>query len=198
MLPLLFSDPAIFMLMLGGIIIAIGIHEAAHCYMADYLGDPTPRSQGRLTLNPIAHLDLFGTFAIIATGMFGWGKPSPYDPYNLQNPRRDSALIALAGPVSNLLLAGIFSLLLRFVHLPPAILLVVVSYIALNINLAVFNLIPVPPLDGSKIFLNRNPLAGRDSIWLLLLLILPLVNGYSLAGLVVSPISSFIFKLLVP
>src|SRR3989304_4344518 len=118
MLDLLFTSPLSFVVIFGGIIIAIGIHEAAHCYMADYLGDPTPRSLGRLTLNPLAHLDPLGTLVILVTGAFGWGKPSPFDPYNLKDVRRDTALIALAGPVSNILLAILLSFLFRLFS-PP-------------------------------------------------------------------------------
>src|SRR3989304_6068303 len=98
MLDLLFTNPFSFVVIFGGIITAIGIHEAAHCYMADYLGDPTPRSLGLLSLNPLVHLDPLGTLVILVTGAFGWGKPSPFDPYNLKNPTRDTALIAPAGP----------------------------------------------------------------------------------------------------
>jgi len=110
MLSLLFQSPLEFIVVFGGLILAIGLHEAAHCYMADYLGDPTPRSQGRLTLNPLAHLDPLGTIAILLTN-FGWGKASPFDPYNLKDPKRDTAIIALAGPVSNILVAVLLSIL---------------------------------------------------------------------------------------
>src|SRR3989338_4548037 len=134
MLPLLFSNPYAFILFFGGLIIAIGIHEAAHCYMADYLGDPTPGDQGRLTLNPLAHLDPVGTLVILVTGMFGWGKPSPFDPYNLRNPQRDTALIALAGPVSNLLLALGLSLIARL-GVPQFLLSIFYFLISLNVNL---------------------------------------------------------------
>src|SRR4030066_1301523 len=113
MLNLIFSNPSAFIVIFGGIILAIGIHEAAHAFTADYLGDPTPRSLGRTTLNPLAHLDPLGTLVILVTGFFGWGKPAPFDPYNLRDPRRDTALIALAGPASNIVLAVIFSLVLR-------------------------------------------------------------------------------------
>src|SRR3989344_2725143 len=144
MLSLLFSNPYAFVVIFGGIILAIGIHEAAHCYMADYLGDPTPRSMGRLSLNPLVHLDPLGTLVILFTGLFGWANPPPFDPYNLKDPRRDTALIALAGPVSNILLAILLSLPLRFLSIPNSLVPIAYSLIALNINLAIFNLIPVP------------------------------------------------------
>src|SRR3990167_8066973 len=113
MFDLLFSNPPAFIIIFGGIIIAIGIHEAAHCYMADYLGDPTPRSLGRLTLNPLAHLDPMGTLVI---------------------------LITAAGPVSNLLLAIGLSLLTRFLPIPPSLFSIVYILVRLNIFLALFNL----------------------------------------------------------
>ena len=195
MLDLLFTSPLSFVVIFGGIIIAIGIHEAAHCYMADYLGDPTPRSLGRLTLNPLAHLDPVGTLVILVTGMFGWGKPSPFDPYNLRNPQRDTALIALAGPVSNLLLALGLSLIARL-GLPQFLLSIFYFLISLNINLAIFNLIPIAPLDGSKIFLKNQ--SNQYSLLLLLLLLFPIFGRHSIASLLVSPVSSFIIHILIP
>lgn len=204
MLDLLFNNPAAFVLIFGGIIVAIGIHEAAHSYMADYLGDPTPRSMGRTTLNPLAHLDPLGTMAILVTGFFGWGKPAPYDPYNLRNVKRDTALIALAGPVSNLVLATLLSLILRFVNVPQMVGLVLFLIIRLNISLAVFNLIPISPLDGSKIiglFMSHESAARfqrPQNPLLLLLLIMPIFGGMSLASLFVSPVSGFFLHLLVP
>ena len=195
MLDILFQNPLAFVVIFGGIIIAIGIHEAAHCYMADYLGDPTPRSLGRLTLNPLAHLDPVGTLVILVTGAFGWGKPSPFDPYNLKNPRRDTALIALAGPISNLLLALGLSLVLRLSTWPLALSTVFYFLISLNVNLAIFNLIPIAPLDGSRIFLKNQ--SNNYSLLLLLLLIMPIFGGQSLASLIVSPISRLILDILI-
>ena len=102
---------------LFGLIIAITVHEFAHALLADRLGDPTPRSQGRLTLNPLAHLDPLGTLMLFLF-RFGWGKPVIFDPYNLAHPRRDAGIISLAGPASNILLATILALSLRFLPLP--------------------------------------------------------------------------------
>ena len=198
MLDLLFTSPLSFVVIFGGIIIAIGIHEAAHCYMADYLGDPTPRSLGRLSLNPLVHLDPMGTLVLLITGAFGWGKPSPFDPYNLRNPQRDTALIALAGPVSNILVAILLSVLLHSLsNLSNLSILGILSFlISLNVNLALFNLIPVAPLDGSKIFFKNQ--SNNYSLLLLLLLIFPIFGGHSLASLIISPVSSFILRILIP
>jgi len=193
MLDLLFTNPFAFVVVIGAILIAIAIHEAAHCYMADYLGDPTPRSLGRLTLNPLAHLDPLGTIMIIVTGGFGWGKASPFDPYNLRHPDRDTALIALAGPTSNILIAVLISIALHLLPLQP-IAYVLIFIMRLNIGLALFNLIPVPPLDGSKIFFKHS---YSTNYLLLLILIFPIFNGSSLASLIVSPISNLLLRFLV-
>lgn len=131
--------------------------------MADVLGDPTARLQGRLTLNPIKHMDPVGSVLIpllttfLAGFTFGWAKPVVYNPYNLRNKRQGEFLIAIAGPFSNLLLALIFGMIMRFTIGPAGIItpfIEIVSYIVIiNIILAIFNLIPLPPLDGSKLFL---------------------------------------------
>lgn len=197
MLDLLFSNPFAFIAIFGGIIVAIGLHEAAHCFMADYLGDPTPRSLGRLTLNPLAHLDPLGTLAILITGFFGWGKSSPFDPYNLKNPKRDTALIALAGPVSNIILAIFLSLLFRMLPLPITISSVMFMLIRLNVYLALFNLLPIPPLDGSKVFTRLSPFVNQNSYLLLLLVILPIFGGHSLASIFVSPVANFLLDTLI-
>ncbi|OGD09455.1 MAG: hypothetical protein A2184_02395 [Candidatus Moranbacteria bacterium RIFOXYA1_FULL_44_7] len=204
MLDLLVSSPAAFALIFGGLIMAIGIHEAAHAYMADYLGDPTPRSLGRTTLNPLAHLDPMGTLVILVTGFFGWGKPAPFDPFNLKNPKKDTALIALAGPASNLIMAVLLAVVLNFTSPPMLVGAVVYSLVRLNIFLALFNLIPVPPLDGSKIIglLMSNESALRyqnqNRPLILLLLILPIIGGASIASLLVSPIANFLLGFLFP
>jgi len=184
-------------------ILALTVHEFAHAYIADKLGDPTPRSYGRLTLNPLAHLDPLGTLAIIFIG-FGWAKPVPFDVYNLRNPRRDSMLIALAGPISNLLLAVLASFLLRF--LPSSIFSYLLGYLVIgNVSLAIFNLIPVFPLDGEKILggllspdLYReyaNIMAQYGTI-ILVLMLLPIAGGNSPISLLISPAISFVTHLL--
>src|SRR3990172_11954241 len=100
----LFNNPLSFVFWLLGLTVAITVHEFAHAYAAERLGDPTPRLMGRLTLNPLAHLDPLGTLMLLIA-RFGWGKPVQFDPFNLRHPRRDSALISLAGPASNLIMA---------------------------------------------------------------------------------------------
>lgn len=154
----LFDDPAGFVLGLlfkiPALLLAVTVHELAHGLVADRLGDPTARLQGRLTLNPIPHIDPLGALAFVIAG-FGWAKPVPVNAYNLRHPIRDMALIAAAGPVSNFALAFVGILAFRLVQpttILPAVmdpLLAVLSYVFLyNLGLGVFNLIPLPPLDG--------------------------------------------------
>ncbi len=150
------------------LILSIVVHEVSHGYAADWLGDPTPRLQGRLTLNPIRHMDLVGSVLLPiilvlsnAGFIFGWAKPVEYNPYNIKNKRRGELLIALAGPLSNIAIALVFSLIIRAFNTWGSLsssTMEIFSYIVLiNLTLAVFNLIPVPPLDGSKIFLSMLP-----------------------------------------
>lgn len=143
------------------LIFSIVLHEVSHGLVADRLGDPTARYAGRLTLNPVHHLDPIGSilipgFLILlrAPILIGWAKPVPYNPLNLRNPQRDSVLVALAGPVSNLLLVALFLVMLKMTAagiLPSNLAAFWKTVIYLNLVLALFNLIPIPPLDGSKI-----------------------------------------------
>ena len=148
------------------LIMSVVIHELSHGYMADRLGDPTPRLQGRLTLNPLKHLDPVGSLIVpLLTSIFGftfgWAKPVEYNPYNLRNKRQGEFLIAIAGPISNIALALIFGTIIRFVtagavEVTPFV--EICSYIVvINIILAIFNLIPLPPLDGSKLLFSILP-----------------------------------------
>lgn len=192
LLNLLFTNPPEFILIFGGLIIAIGLHEAAHCYMTDRLGDPTPRSAGRLTLNPLAHLDPIGTLAIVIAN-FGWGKSAPFDPYNLSNPKRDIPLIALAGPATNFALAILTSVILRLFTLPENIIDVLFTFLVLNLNLGLFNLIPIPPLDGSKILFGQKSLNINPNSYFLLIILL--VTGIIPA--ILRPITNLILSVLI-
>lgn len=146
------------LLTLPGLILALTVHEYAHAVVSDRLGDPTPSAQGRLTLNPFAHLDPIGTAFLIFAG-FGWGKPVQVNERYYRNPVRDTMLVALAGPVSNFIQGFFWFMVLgAMVTFMPmtsafagALYLVVLYAASINISLGVFNLLPLPPLDGSKI-----------------------------------------------
>ena len=152
------------------LIISLVIHEISHAFAAYIQGDPTPKYQDRLTLNPIKHLELVGSFLVplityfgsVQVGLpfvFGWAKPVEYNPYNLKNQRWGELWIALAGPLSNFIIAIVFGLFMRFglYTLPDSFLGISVMVIFVNLGLAVFNLVPIPPLDGSKILFNLLP-----------------------------------------
>jgi len=145
-------DPTFLLVSLPILLITISIHEYSHAKVADILGDPTPRLAGRLTLNPISHIDPFGLLALVLV-RFGWAKPVPVNPYNFKNPRGGELLVSLAGPLSNFLLAWVLAIIYKNVPLPNNdFLSMIISYtIWINLSLAVFNLIPIPPLDGSHI-----------------------------------------------
>lgn len=144
------------------LVFSVIVHEISHGYAADYLGDPTARLAGRLTLNPVPHIDMLGSIILPALLIFshagfvvGWAKPVPYNPYNLKNQRQGTFVVAIAGVMANFLIALIFGLLIRFsAELgigSQAFLQIASMIIFTNILLGVFNLIPVPPLDGSKV-----------------------------------------------
>lgn len=157
------SSISFLIFQLAVLIFSVMIHEISHGYVAEYLGDPTARRAGRLTLNPLKHIDMFGSiilplilFVTHSPVMLGWAKPVPYDPAYLRNPKTGAGKIALAGPVSNLILAVVFGILLRFLpalgYSADSTLAGFFGYIAfMNVVLAVFNLVPIPPLDGSKV-----------------------------------------------
>ncbi len=142
------------------LIMSVVIHEVSHGYAADLLGDPTARVSGRLTLNPLKHLDPVGSVLVpLVTSLsgftFGWAKPVPYNPYNLRNQRWGELLVAAAGPLANIFIAVVIGVFLRFLAADHTIVTpfenMLASISLVNIVLAVFNLVPIPPLDGSKV-----------------------------------------------
>lgn len=195
-------------------LVAITIHEASHAWMAFRLGDPTGKVMGRMSLNPLVHLDPYGTILlplvlilIRSPLVFGWAKPVQFDPYNLKNPRKDSAIISIAGPVSNFLLAILLSILIRLFSPNSFLFELISSTIVINIVLGIFNLVPIHPLDGGKIFIGLLPekdaleadqFLRRYGTLILLFLIFPFVGGASPLFTVLSPIINFILSLLLP
>jgi len=198
------------LLTLPAVIIAITFHEFAHAYAADKLGDDTPRMQGRLNLNPMSHIDPIGFMLLMFAG-FGWGKPVQINPRNFnRNVRMDKgeALVSLAGPLMNFVIAIISAFALGAVYMYSSadffystvgniIYILLQQILAINIGLGVFNLIPLPPLDGSKIFINYLPYKARR--WVIergqifqIIFIVIWVTG--LAGLIISPIINLIYN----
>ena len=188
------------LILLPFLIVVITIHEFAHAFVASKLGDETAKMSGRLTLNPLAHLDLMGTLALVFFGI-GWGKPVPFNPYNLKNVKRDQALIAFAGPASNIALAVFLAVLYRFIGSISLIGSILSALISLSLVLAVFNLLPIGPLDGFRVVLGLLPNklvpdwleTERDGILILVFLI---VSG--LLGRVISVPSNLILKAILP
>lgn len=189
------------------LVMSIVIHEVAHGFMAEYFGDKTARFAGRLTLNPIKHLELFGSILLPAIlilshspFLFGWAKPVPYNPENLSNKKWGTVAVAAAGVISNIFIAIIFGLLIRFTYdlnLPEGFYYITSIIVVVNLGLALFNLVPIPPLDGSKILLSFLP----DSLMQAMLFI----EQYSIILLVIFiyyfsdylyPILAFLFHLI--
>ena len=137
---------------------AFTFHEFAHAWVANFLGDPTARNLGRLTLNPLKHLDVLGTIMVFVIG-FGWAKPVPVNPGNLRNGRRGMAMVAVAGPLTNLAIAGVLAFVFRFTGLldQQYVEYILLTSVWLNCALLFFNLIPVPPLDGYRVLLGILP-----------------------------------------
>ncbi len=158
----MFGDPKFFILRIPAILLALTVHELAHAYSAKYLGDHTAEHEGRITMNPIAHLDPIGAIMLLF-GPFGWAKPVPVNPMFFRNPQRDMAITAVAGPLSNIALAAIAGLILRFGigGISEALYYFFRIFFMINIGLAVFNMLPIYPLDGSRVLLGF--LNGRQT-----------------------------------
>jgi Zn-dependent protease len=208
------SNPAQTLMFLCALVIALTIHEFAHALTADKLGDPNPRIAGRVSLNPLKHLDPIGTLLIIFAG-FGWGKPVSFDPYNLKDSVKDGAWIAAAGPLSNIVLACVCAGLIRLLPFAPLSFLLteVGSYLTLfllvlfntNLSLALFNLLPFYPLDGHhivRVFLKTRQRASYDifnrhfgMIIALIILFVPF-GGQTVVSYILTPTLNFSRNLL--
>ncbi len=199
-------DPIEIATILLALVLGITIHEFAHAFAADRLGDSLPRRQGRLTLSPLAHLDPVGTLLFLVAG-FGWGRPVEINPYALRaDPRIGHAIVAVAGPLSNILLATLLAIPIRLAPLmpdfPDAAMMILFGVLRFNLILAFFNLIPVFPLDGFAILKGLLPadLAfqfDQTRQWGMLLLFLLVFAGGGVLGAIIGPPISFVMRLLI-
>lgn len=173
LLPLLQTDPLAFSLVVLVLLVSLALHEWGHAVTALWMGDPTARDQGRVTLNPLKHLDPIGSILILLVG-FGWARPVPIYPPNFRHYRLGLFVVSIAGILINLLIATVLALVLRGMltglsHNPDGLVLVAaqaaVVAASINLTLAVFNLLPIPPLDGSKILQSFLPLRWHPYIW---------------------------------
>lgn len=208
------STPAEFIATAITLVIAFTIHEFAHAWAATELGDDTARSMGRLTLNPLAHLDPIGSLMLIFAG-FGWAKPVPFNPYRLRTgPQLGMLLVAAAGPFSNFIMALLAAIPFRLGWLPlsfggdgflPSPSLLLIWFIIINLNLMLFNLIPIPPLDGSKILRGVAPASWDRALTqlemigpflLMALFVLGRFGGESIISFVIGPPMRFFLNTL--
>ena len=193
----------IFIILIGTLTLSLCIHEFAHGYVAYLLGDNTAAYAGRLTLNPLAHLDPMGSLMILFIG-FGYAKPVPVNPANLNNPRQDMIKVAFAGPASNFILCLIGCLIIRIIGLenlfeykePTSLLISLYYFSTINMMLAVFNMLPIAPLDGGQIFgaiisKNNPEFAWKLQVYgpqaLLGIILFGIISGYSMIGLIMEP-----------
>lgn len=202
-------DPSVQILLIPVLIFALSFHEYAHAWAAYRLGDPTASALGRLTLNPMAHLDPFGAIALYLIG-FGWAKPVPVDYRYLRNPKQDMLWIALAGPASNFAMALISGLLLRFLWTTgmisggSALTMVLVMSLQINLMLGLFNFLPIPPLDGSKILAGLIPNRHQNILHnmelygpkiLFAIILIGMVTRVSIIGTIIRPFINFFMKI---
>jgi Zn-dependent protease len=205
---LLFSDPMLFMVVLIAIVVALTFHEYSHAFTAYTLGDDTAERFGRLTLNPLAHIDPVGFLMLLIAG-FGYARPVPYNPGALRHPKADAIKIGIAGPISNILLAVLSALALKlFANMGSDNLLIqfLLFSAIININLAVFNLLPVPPLDGSNILLSlmrgprfaraREVLVRQGPFLLIALILIDSFGGFGIFSRLFSFFSTIFFKMM--
>ena len=194
-------DPQIIVLLIPALVFSLSFHEFAHAWMAYRLGDSTAARMGRLTLNPMSHLDPIGSLALLLMG-FGWAKPVPVDARYFENPRKDMVKVAAAGPISNIILAIIAAFVLRLLFdtdlLSNSVKTFFIIFMQINITLAVFNLLPVSPLDGSQIlspFLEKQ--FGPDIVWkmqvygprvLFIIIIFSMVTDIHIFSFIITPI----------
>jgi Zn-dependent protease len=198
-----------FIFQIAVLIISVMAHEIAHGAVAYYFGDPTAKNQGRLTLNPLKHIDMFGSivlpvllfFTTHGSFLFGWAKPVPYNPYNLRNRRLGEFCVSIAGIITNFLIAIAFAIFIRFAvawNLSEPVIYLIAYIIMLNITLGVFNLFPIPPLDGSKILFSLIPykyesqLRNLEKYGLYILIILVVFFSW-----IIGDIVNWIFHLIV-
>lgn len=208
-LNLLFQEPALFLAWILAIIFGITIHEFSHAFAATLQGDRTPKYNGRLTLNPLSHLDFLGFVVLLFAG-FGWGKPVGFNPYNIKNKKYGPAFISLAGPLTNFVAVIVFGLILKLIisnellGVENLLVIFIAALVQINLILGLFNLIPIPPLDGSHLlFAVLKPSADNfkrnlqryGPMILLGLIIFDNFFGFSIFSSIFGGISNFVFQI---
>jgi Zn-dependent protease len=199
----------IIILLIPPVLLALTFHEYMHGYTAYKLGDPTAKYSGRLTMNPFSHLDPIGTIMIFLVH-FGWAKPVPVNPAYFRNPKKDMLLVSISGPLANMVLALISGILVRLAHtgffnfVPTNVMQIIYTMFILslqiNLALAIFNILPIPPLDGSKILYGLLPdkydyfiegLERYGSFILMAVILFGFVSGFSILGMFINPFVNF-------